>query len=387
MKNLKSIFFFCALIFCIFLCSCQQHLQGFKNNLHARLPGKKAFAENINGEETQLIYLKNKNNLQAAITNYGARLVSLLVPDRDENFISVVVGFDSIKNYINAHAPYYGATIGRYANRIADGKLIIDNKLYQLSINNNTNTNHGGKNGFNNKVWRIIDATANSVKLTYFSKDMEEGFPGNLSASVIYTLTDDNELKISYGGSTDKKTVVNFTNHAFFNLNGEGNELITDHILKINAEKFTPINDRQLPTGEFKSVENTPFDFRSEREIGRSINDNDLQVKYGSGYDHNFILNKTSGAEFQLAAIVSSPHTGIVMEVFTDQPGVHFFTANAFKGLDTGRTGKPILFRSAFCLETQHFPDSQNHLNFPTTILSPREIYKTETVYKFSVQR
>ncbi|MEJ7672673.1 MAG: aldose epimerase family protein [Chitinophagaceae bacterium] len=365
---------------------CQKNVSNIHTNSYPVLPDKKAFLENINGEKTQLIYLKNKNNIQAAITNYGARLVSLLVPDKKGKLVSVVVGFDSITNYVNAHSPYYGATIGRYANRIAEGKLKMDDKIYPLTINNNGHTNHGGKNGFNNKIWKVVRVTNNTVELSYLSKDLEEGFPGNLSVKVIYQLTDENELKIKYQASTDKKTVINLTNHSFFNLSGEGTSTIIDHILKLNAGSFTPINEKQLPTGEIKLVNNSPFDFRNEKEIGKSINAEDVQLKYGSGYDHNFILNKTSHKKLQFAASIFSPASGIVLNVFTDQPGIQFFTANAFKGLDTGRTGKPIVFRSAFCLETQHFPDAQNHSNFPSTILLPGQIFTTQTDYKFSVK-
>lgn len=350
------------------------------------LPGEGAFREMVDGEETKIFYLRNKNNMQVAVTTYGARLVEVIVPDKNNNPTGVVLGFDSVKQFIKASAKYYGGTIGRYANRIGDGKMNIDGVSYNLSVNSGVNSMHGGKNGFNLKLWKVVATTPNSVTLTYFSKDGEEGFPGNLTAKVTYAVTDNNELKLSYEAVTDKKTVVNLTNHAFFNMNGEGSGMITDHILKINADKFTPVNENLVPTGELKRVANTAFDFRTPIAVGARINDNDPQFKYASGYDHNYVLNPNPSGKLNYAATITGTLSGISMEVYTDQPGLQFYSGNFFKGQDVGRSGKPYGYRSGFCLETQHFPDSPNHPNFPSTTLNPGDTFRSFTIYKFSVK-
>lgn len=348
------------------------------------VPDRAAFADRINGKKTELFVLKNKHGMQVAITNYGARLVSVLVPDNKGKLTSVVLGFDSLQKYVHAKAPYYGATIGRYANRIGGGNLVIGDTTYLLSKNSNGNTNHGGFNGFNNKVWRIVSIKKNAVKFSYFSIDLEEGFPGNVYVSVTYRLSQKNELTILYHATTDKETVINLTNHAFFNLNGEGSPTIGNHILQINADTFTPLNEKQLPTGEIRGVSHTVFDFREPKAIDSSINLKDEQLTLAGGFDHNYVLNKANEKGLTFASKITSPQTGITLKVFTDQPGMQFFTANAFKGLDKGRTGKPIIYRSAFCLETQHFPDAPHHPDFPSTILKPTESYRSVSNYQFS---
>lgn len=347
---------------------------------------KKAFQQIIDGKSTDLYYLKNKNGVQAAVTNYGGRLVSLLVPDRTGKMVDVVLGFNSVQDYIDANEPYFGATIGRYANRIANGKFILDGQLYTLSVNNGTNTLHGGKGGFQGKVWNAAQPDSSALKLSYLSKDGEEGFPGNLEVKVVYTLTDDNALKIDYMARTDKKTVVNLTNHAFFNLNGEGSGPITDHILMIDADRYTPVNKMLIPLGNNESVANTPFDFRVPAVIGKRINDKNEQLANGSGYDHNFVLNQKD-AGTQRVSTVLGPKTGIFMEIFTREPGLQFYSGNFLKGKSTGKSGKNYGYRTAFCLETQHFPDSPNQPGFPSTVLSPGQTYKTSSVYRFSEKK
>jgi aldose 1-epimerase len=348
---------------------------------------KNAFKKNIDGKQVSLYILKNKNYLQAAITNYGGRLVSLLVPDKDGNFIDVVVGFDSLQNYINATEPYFGATIGRYGNRIAKGKFVLDGTTYNLAANNGVNNLHGGKNGFQYVVWDAKQIDVSTLELTYLSKDHEEGFPGNLKVKVTYTLTDENEFKCIYEATTDKKTVVNLTNHAFFNLNGEGSGAIYNHQLFINADAYTPIDNTLIPTGIIDSVFNTPFDFRKPETIGSRIDEANQQLKNGNGYDHNFILNKNSGEDLNLAAAAIADITGIEMDVYTSEPGIQFYSGNFMQSKNTFKGGSTDDFRTAFCLETQHFPNSPNQSNFPTTVLKVGEKYFTQSVYKFGIKK
>lgn len=348
------------------------------------LPDRAAFQTTFNGKQTDLFILKNKNGVTATVTTYGGRLVSLLVPDRTGKFVDVVLGFDDIQGYLNANEVYFGATIGRYGNRIANGKFKLDGKTYSLSVNNGPNTLHGGKNGFQNQVWDAQQTDSMTLVLTYVSKDGEEGFPGNLTSKVTYHLTDENALEIDYEATTNKKTVVNLTNHAFFNLNGEGGDPITDHILMINADRYTPVDSTLIPTGELALVENTPFDFRQPTEIGKRINDtSNIQIQNGKGYDHNFVLNRVNNDELQLAATVVAPQTGIRMEVRTQEPSIQLYSGNFMQGKDKGKGGNAYAFRTAFCLETQHFPDSPNQPKFPSTILNPGETYRTRSVYGF----
>lgn len=341
------------------------------------------FEKTVGGMITQLFFLENKNGLETAITNYGGRVVTLVVPDRNGNMADIVSGFSSIDDYLKAKDLYFGATIGRYGNRIAEGKFSINNETFQLATNNGKNHLHGGIKGFNAVVWDAKQLDDKTLELSYFSKEGEEGYPGNLNAKVIYTLTDENELRIEYEAITDKTTVINLTHHSFFNLNGEGNGTINDHLLMINAGHYTPVDEGLIPTGEIAPVEGTPFDFRTAKPIKCDLNVASMQLEYGKGYDHNFVLNKSEAGSLSLAATVSEPLSGRVMEVWTTEPGLQFYGGNFLKGLDPGKSGKPYGYRSAFCLETQHFPDSPNKPQFPNTVLNPNERYRSVGVYKF----
>lgn len=352
-----------------------------------QLPSAGAYAQTIDGKQTALYVLKNKNNMQAAITNYGGRLVSLLVPDANNQLVDVVIGFDSVQQFKASTEPYFGATIGRYGNRIAKGKFTLDGKTYSLFTNNGPNTLHGGKKGFQDVVWDAKQLGDSSLVLTYVSKDMEEGYPGNLSVTVTYTLTDSNELKFDYEATTDKKTVVNLTNHAFYNLNGQGSGTINNHQLMINADLYTPVDSTLIPFGKNEPVVNTAFDFRKLTAIGARVDADEVQLKNGKGYDHNFVLNKHTGTGLNHAATVVADKTGIVMDVFTQEPGLQFYGGNFMQAKNTIKGGGKDDFRTAFCLETQHFPDSPNQPTFPSTVLEPGKLYKTSSVYKFSIKQ
>ena len=348
----------------------------------AAIPDSNGFKQNVQGKEVKLFVLKNSGNFQVAITNYGGRVVSMLVPDKDGKPVDVVLGYDSLKSFQKPKEPFFGALIGRYGNRIAKGKFAIDGKNYQLDINDGVNTLHGGFNGFYAKVWDAKQVSPKSLELSYKSKDGEGGYPGNLTVKVVYTVTDDNALKIDYEATTDKTTIVNLTNHAYFNLSGAGSPTITDHLLQINAAAITPIDTTLIPTGKLMPVKNTPFDFTTAKAIGADINKQDEQLKNGKGYDHNFVLDKN--AANKPVATVVSPKTGIKMEVYTTEPGLQFYSGNFLTGKDhDGKGGAAYAYRSAFCLETQHFPDSPNESSFPSTSLKPGEVYHTSTTYKF----
>jgi aldose 1-epimerase len=323
--------------------------------------------------------LRNKNNCKAVLSSYGARLVSLNVPDKNGIMTGVVLGFDSTQQYEQSGGAFYGATIGRYANRLAKGKFVLEGKSYQISINDGVNTLHGGKNGFNSKFWVANQPDEQTIVFSYISKDNEEGFPGNLELTVTYTLTDSNELRIEYNATPDNTTVINLTNHAFFNLNGEGSGNILDHRLQINADYYTPVDSGLIPTGKIEPVRGTPLDFTSSKTIGQQIGDSLQQLKNAHGYDHNFVLN---GKGMKLAAIAVGDQSGIKMEVWTDEPGLQFYSGNFGEGKNKMRKGMDD-FRSAFCLETQHFPDSPNEPSFPSTVLHAGEHYHSVSVYKF----
>ena len=351
------------------------------------LPSAAGFQQTIDNKKTGLYVLKNSNGMQAAITNFGGRLVSLLVPDKDGKLTDVVIGFDSVQQYQASTEPYFGATIGRYGNRIAKGKFTLDGKQYSLATNNGQNTLHGGKKGFQYVVWDTKQIGDSVLELTYLSKDMEEGYPGNLQVKVIFTLTNENELKLDYEASTDKKTVVNLTNHAFFNLNGQGSGTIDNHVLMINADSYTAVDSTLIPTGKNEPVANTPFDFRSPTMIGKNVDANNIQIKNGLGYDHNFVLNPNKGTGLNTAAIVTGDKTGIEMEVLTQEPGIQFYGGNFMQSKNKMKDGGMDDFRTAFCLETQHFPDSPNQPAFPSTVLEPGKTYKTSSVYRFSIKK
>ncbi|MCX6333568.1 MAG: galactose mutarotase [Bacteroidia bacterium] len=336
------------------------------------------------GKATSLHTLKNKNGLVAQVTNYGAIIVSIFVPDRSGKMADVVQGYDTIKEYIDGNGPYMGAVCGRCANRIAKGKFILHDKEFTLAVNNGPNHLHGGITGFNKVVWDVVKTSSSGVKMEYVSADMEEGYPGKVKVTVTYTLTDNNELQIDYHAATDKSTVFNLASHSYFNLAGEGSGSIYDQELMINGDFFTPTDETNIPTGEICSVKGTPMDFTSPKKFGADIDKEDIQLKYGAGYDHNWVLRHRTGT-LGLAAVALDPKSGRVMEVFTTQPGVQLYTANWIDN-ETGKEGKKYQRRWAFCLETQHFADAINKPHFPTTILNPGEEYKHSCVYKFSVK-
>ncbi len=325
--------------------------------------------------------LTNKNGLKMEVTTFGGRIISLWVPDRKGILGDVVLGYDSAPQYINGN-PYFGATIGRFGNRIAKGKFALAGRAYQLTVNNGENALHGGPKGFHNVYWEGRKEGANRLVLSYLSKDGEEGYPGNLNVKMVYTLTDDNELVIDYAATTDKMTILNLTHHSYFNLAGEGEGDINNYDLMINADYFTPVDKGLIPTGAIMKVEDTPFDFRTPHKIGERINDPDEQIRFGKGYDHNWVLNKKDHS-LTLAARVTDSIGGRVMEVWTTEPAIQFYTGNFLNGSEIGKGGKPYNFRTAFCLEAQHYPDSPNHPDFPSTVLKPGEKYKQKTVYKF----
>jgi aldose 1-epimerase len=348
---------------------------------------KSFFGRTADGTAVDLYTLKNKNGVEARITNYGGIVVSLNVPDRKGAFGDVVLGYDSLSSYV-ANNPFFGCLVGRYGNRIAKGYFKLDGVEYKLAINNGPNHLHGGLKGFDKAVWKAEPVTGEEsagVRLSYLSTDGEEGYPGNLAVTVVYTLTDSNTLKIDYSATTDKPTPCNLTNHSYFNLSAGTTSDILGTELTVNADRMTPVDKTLIPTGELKSVEGTPFDFRKPMKIGARIDDKDEQIQFGGGYDHNFVLNGEAGT-MRLAAVASDSASGRVMEVLTTEPGVQFYTGNFLDGSITGKNGIVYNKRSGFCLETQHFPDSPNHQDFPTTILKPGETYQTTTVYKFTVK-
>jgi aldose 1-epimerase len=331
--------------------------------------------------------LKNKHNLKAVFTNYGGRLVSLFVPSKKDTLTDVVVGFKTAAEYKKSTEPYFGATIGRYGNRIAKGKFMLDGKQVTLTINNGPNTLHGGKAGFQYVMFDAAQPNDHTLELSYLSKDMEGGFPGNVKVKVTYTLNDDNELRMDYEATTDKTTVVNLTNHAFFNLNGEGTGTILNHIVQINADKYTPVDSTLIPTGKLEPVAGTPFDFNKPTAIGLRINAKNQQLKNGTGYDHNFVLAGTAPGKYAHAATVVGDKSGIVMDIYTQEPGLQFYSGNFMQSKNTFKGGSKDDFRTAFAMETQHFPDSPNQPSFPSTTLKPGQVYKTSSYYKFSVKK
>ena len=344
---------------------------------------KEDFQKKVDGKEIDLFLLTNSEGVEILITNFGTKIVSLLVPDRNRNLVDVVLGKSNIDDYMNDQEKYFGAICGRTANRIANGKFSLDGCEYQLAVNNGPNNLHGGIKGFNSVVWDARQLDEQTLEFTYLSKDGEEGFPGNLFVTVIYHLTEDNTLEIYYEATTDKSTIINLTNHSYFNLSGEGDPYIGDHSLVINADYFLPTTDVAIPFGKPEKVEGTPFDFRSEHTIGERIEEECTQLIYGNGYDHNFNLNRTAG-DLEFCAKAVSPKTGIVMEIFTTEPGVQLYTGNYLQGNFTGKNGHTYPKRSAFCLETQHFPDSINHPDYPTIVLNPEDKFRSKTTYKFS---
>lgn len=375
-----------ALIINYFICG----FGGFNMIVEAKPGVKKApFGKATDGKSVEIYTLTNSNGAEARIMTYGGTVVSLTMPDKKGNFTDVVLGYDALDGYLGNNSTYLGALIGRYGNRIAKGKFTLDGKEYNLATNNGANHLHGGAKGFDKVVWTAKNSTDQNganLELTYFSKDGEEGYPGNLTARVVYSLTENNELKIVYSATTDKETIVNLTHHSYFNLAGAGNGDVLKHQLQINADRFTPVGDGgSIPTGELKSVKGTPFDFTRSAEIGARIAQSDDQLKFGSGYDHNFVLNKT-GNSLTKAATVYEPTSGRVLEVFTSEPGLQFYSGNFLDGTIAGKGGKVYQKHFGFCLEAQHFPDSPNEATFPSTVLKPGQRYSQTTVYKFSTR-
>jgi aldose 1-epimerase len=348
---------------------------------------KASFGKMPDGTPVEIYTLRNSHGMEARILTYGGIVQSLELPDKNGKFADVVLGFDKLDSY-RTNSPYFGALIGRYGNRIAKGQFTLDGQNYTLATNNGPNSLHGGLKGFDKVVWtaRPVDSFYGpGLELTYLSKDGEEGYPGNLKVTAVYVVTEKNELLLQYTATTDKDTVVNLTHHSYFNLAGQGKTNILDHVVFINADNTTPVDSTLIPTGEIKPVAGTPFDFRTPTAIGARINDPDVVLQYGPGYDHNWVLNKVFGEE-TLAARVWEPTSGRVMEVFSTEPGLQFYAGNFLDGTIKGKGGVVYQRRSAFCMEPQHFPDSPNHLNFPSVELKPGQIYRNTIIYKFSVK-
>ena len=348
-----------------------------------------ALAQVKDFDSIKLYTLKNESGMTVCVTNYGAIVTSIIVSDRNGKRADVALGYDRVEDYINAvDKPYFGAVVGRYGNRIAKGEFTLDGETYSLLKNNGENHLHGGAIGFDKVVWTVDEyVEGQSLTLSYLAKDKEEGYPGNLQLKITYTLADDNSLIVDYHATTDKATPVNVTQHTYFNLKGEGQGTILDHQLMLNAKKFTPVDESFIPTGEMPTVAGTPFDFTTPKAIGRDIGQQNEQLVFGLGYDHNWILD-TDGkeGELSLAAQVHEPSSGRVMEIYTTEPGIQFYCGNFLDGRLKGKSGKPYVHRGGFCLETQHFPDSPNQPNFPSTILKPGETYDSKTVFKFSTK-
>lgn len=347
---------------------------------------KKAFGKMPDGTPVDLYTLRNRHGVEAKISNYGGIVVSIKVPDRNGEFGDVVLGYDNLEGYLKEN-PFFGAMVGRYGNRIANAKFMLNGKEYKLAANNGPNSLHGGLNGFDKMVWQgksLATPEGPALELSYVSKDGEEGFPGNLSVTAIYSLTDDNGLKLQYTATTDKETIVNLTQHSYFNLAGKGDVL--KHEVMINADKFTPTDKTLIPTGELRPVKGTPFDFRKPTAIGARINQDDEQLKLAAGYDQNWVIDKAPG-KLGLMARVYEPTTGRVLEVLSTEPGLQFYTGNHLSGKISGKGGWVYKARDAFCMEPEHFPDSPNHPDFPSVVLKPGQEFHNTIIYRFSVKK
>jgi len=351
--------------------------------------GKQAFGETPDGVAVELYTLTNADGVEVRAMTYGGIILSLKVPDREGDLGDVVLGYDTLEGYLKV-SPYFGSIIGRYGNRIAKGKFTLDGEEYTLATNNGPNALHGGVKGFDKVVWQAESFQKDDrvgIVFSYTSPDGEEGYPGTLEATVTYTLTDANELVFEYHAVTDEATPVNLTQHTYFNLKGDGSGDILGHELLLNASHFTPVDETLIPTGEVRSVEGTPFDFRTPTAIGARIDADDEQIRFGGGYDHNFVLDREAAPGLAQAARVYEPTSGRVMEVSTTEPGVQFYSGNFLDGSITGKGGHVYEHRTGLCLETQAYPDSPNHPEFPSTILRPGEEYSSRTVYTFSVRK
>ena len=345
---------------------------------------KEDFQKTLQGKQTNLFFLTNKQGYEVAITNYGGAMVAIMVPDKNGNVANVIMGHDNIDDVINKPEPFLSTLIGRYGNRICKGKFTLDGKEYTLAINNEPNALHGGPTGFHARVWDAEQIDAQTLKLEYTAADMEEGFPGEFKATVVYKFNDNNELSIDYKGTTDKKTIVNLTSHGYFALAGIANPtpVIDDLICEINADHYIPIDATAIPLGCIAPVEGTPFDFRKPKPVGQDIDADDIQIKNGAGYDHCYVLNKKVEGELTFAAKITEPHSGRTMEVWTTEPGVQCYSDNWGTG-QPGTHGATYPRRSAICFEAQHFPDSPNRAYFPSVVLNPGEVYTQTTIYKF----
>lgn len=357
--------------------SCGTTAEGNKSGLDPA-----AFQEGVEGQPTDLYTLSNKNGMEVCITNFGGRVVSIMVPDKEGNFQDVVLGFDKLTDYVNVPSDF-GAAIGRYANRIAQGQFTLEGEVIDLPKNNFGHCLHGGPQGWQYKVYRMVSVTPNTLVLEMNSPDGDQNFPGNVIATVTYTLTDDNALSIQYNATTDKPTIINMTNHSYFNLSGDPTTKILDNMLVINANKYTPVDSTYMTTGEILPVEGTPMDFTKEKSIGTDIDKTDFeQIHNGNGYDHNWVLN--TGCDIsKVAATLYSPVSGIAMEVYTNEPGIQIYTGNFLDGTTVGKKGIVYQQRAAICLETQHYPDSPNKPQWPTVVINPGEIYNSRCIYKF----
>ncbi len=346
------------------------------------------FQTTINGKNTDLYILKNQQGNEVAITNYGGAIVAIMVPDKNGNLANVIQGHDNIQDVINSPEPYLSTLIGRYGNRIAKGRFQLHGKEYHLAINNGPNSLHGGKQGFNAKVWDANQVSTQALVLKYVSPYGEEGFSGEVTVWVAYTFTDDNELVIKYQATANKKTILNLTSHGFFSLSGIANPTptIENLLCEVNADYYLPIDETSIPTGEIRFVKDTPFDFRTPKPVGQDINADDEQIKNGAGYDHCFVLNKKEEGDLSFAAKVTEPISGRSMEVYTTEPGVQMYTDNWADGYK-GQNGATFPRRSGICFECQHFPDSPNHPYFPSVVLEPGQTYSQKTVYKFGTEK
>jgi len=347
-----------------------------------------SFDTTMAGKKVSLYTLESGNGLVMQVTNYGGRIVSLWVPDRNGKQEDVVLGFGSIAGYINNHGEkYLGPAVGRYANRISGGKFTIDGTVYQLPLNDHGNCLHGGIDGFDSRVWDVDSVSGNFIRMNLVSPDGDQGFPGTVKVSMVYHLSTDNQLIISYKATTDKPTHINLTNHSQFNLKGAGNGTILNHVLTLNASKITPVDSLLIPTGELASVKGTPFDFSVPTPIGNRIDMINDQLIKGKGYDHNWVVNRKTAGAIEYVATLYEPVGGRVMEVWSDQPGIQVYTGNFFTGKVLGKYGKPLLYRGAVAFETQKFPDTPHHPNFPATLVKPGETYSHICIYKFSVKK
>ena len=377
---MKKHFLYAGALLMMLLASCVSQVETIQSGLNPE-----NFRTKVGDAQTDLYVLKNQQGMEVCITNFGGRIVSMMVPDKNGEMRDVVLGFDSIADYI--HIPSdFGAAIGRYANRIDHGRLVLDGDTIQLPQNNFGHCLHGGPKGWQYQVYDAKQIDGSTLELTRFSPDGDENFPGNVTAKVIYKLTDDNALNIKYTATTDKKTVINMTNHSYFNLSGNPAKAATDHILYINADYYTPVDSTFMTTGEILPVKDTPMDFTMPRVIGQDINNYDfVQLKNGNGYDHNWVLN-TQGNMAQVAARLTSPESGITLYVYTNEPGIQVYTGNFLDGTVKGKKGIVYNQRASVCLETQHYPDSPNKPDWPSVVLEPGKTYKSECVFKFSVE-